>query len=132
MIVGYRTLESSFNSIVAPFEDVLEYETLELGNVDIYMTMRELYNIKLDLRWKRQKCNEIVMQFLRNKYRCTGIHCVWLCDDIQDVKRLYARNGEEIIRVYLPDNALLVSNLGPDGKLYTIHSCQTYSYEKVI
>lgn len=132
MIVGYRTLESSFNSIVAPFEDVLEYETLELGNVDIYLTMRELYNIKLDLRWKCQKCNEIVMQFLRNKYRGTGIYCVWLCDDIQDVKRLYARNGEEIIRVYLPDNALLVSNLGPDGKLYIIHSCQTYSYEKVI
>lgn len=132
MIVGYRTLESSFNGIISLFKDVLEYETLELGNVDIYLTMRELYNIKLDLRWKRQKCNEIVMQFLRNKYRGIDIYCVWLCSDIQDVKRLYARNGESIIRVYLPDNALLVSNLGPDGKLYVIHKGQTYSYEEIL
>ena len=131
MIIGYRTKYSSFNKILVPFKEVLEYETKELGNVDIYLTMRELYNIQIDLRWSKDRRNNIVLEYINKKYRGIEPLCVWLCESIYAVKELYAKGNEEIIRVILPGNALLVSNMGYDGKLYVIHSGQTYSWNIV-
>lgn len=131
MIIGYRTKYSSFNKILVPFKEVLEYETKELGNVDIYLTMRELYNIQIDLRWSKDRCNNIVIDYIKQRFRNIEPLCVWLCESPYAVKELYAKDNEEIIRVILPGNALLVSNMGYDGKLYVIHSGQTYSWNIV-
>ena len=131
MIIGYRTKDSSFNKILVPFKEVLEYETKELGNVDIYLTMRELYNIQIDLRWSKDRCNNIVIGYIKQRFRNIESLCVWLCESPYAVKELYAKDNEEIIRVILPGNALLVSNMGYDGKLYVIHSGQTYSWNIV-
>lgn len=131
MIIGYRTKDSSFNKILVPFKEVLEYETKELGNVDIYLTMRELYNIQIDLRWSKDRCNNIVIGYIKQRFRNIEPLCVWLCESTYTVKELYAKDNEEIIRVILPGNALLVSNMGYDGKLYVIHSGQTYSWNIV-
>ena len=131
MIIGYRTLASSFDSILVPFNEVLEFETKELCNVDIYLTMRERYNLKVDLRWNRDKCNAVVRNFLKEKYKGLELFCVWLCESPYNVKELYAHGDEEIIKVILPNNALLVSDLGYDGRLYIIHSGQTYSWNIV-
>ena len=131
MIIGYRTKDSSFNKILVPFKDVLEYETKELGNVDIYLTMRELYNIQIDLRWGIERCNNIILDFFRKKYKGVEPVCVWLCKSIYDVEELYAKGNEEIIRVILPDNAIMASNMGYEGCLYVIHIGQTYSWDIV-
>ena len=131
MIIGYRTKDSSFNKILVPFKEVLEYETKELENVDIYLTMRELYNIQIDLRWSKDRCNNIVIGYIKQRFRNIEPLCVWLCESPYTVKELYAKDNEEIIRVILPGNALLVSNMGYDGKLYVIHSGQTYSWNIV-
>ena len=131
MIIGYRTKDSSFNKILVPFKEVLEYETKELGNVDIYLTMRELYNIQIDLRWSKDRCNNIIIGYIKQRFRNIEPLCVWLCESQYAVKELYAKDNEEIIRVILPGNALLVSNMGYDGKLYVIHSGQTYSWNIV-
>lgn len=131
MITGYRTLNSVFNAIAVPFNKVLDYETKVLDNVDIYLTMRDRYNLKIDLRWNRDKCNKVVMDFINKKFNGMDCYCVWLCDNICDVKNYYAHN-EEIIEVILPNNALIVSDLGAEGKLYVIHVGQTYSWNTVL
>lgn len=131
MIIGYRTKDSSFNKILVPFKDVLEYETKELGNVDIYLTMYERYNLNIDLRWGIEKCNNIILDFFRKKYKGVEPVCIWLCKSIYDVEELYAKGNEEIIRVILPDNAVMASNMGYEGCLYVIHIGQTYSWNYV-
>ena len=131
MIIGYRTQNSSFNSIVVPFKDVLEFETKELGNVDIYLTMRERYGLKIDLRWKKDKCNAIILEYFKKKYKGVVPLCVWLCDSPYSVKQLYSHGNEPIIKVILPDSAIIASDLGYEGRLYVIHSGQTYSWEYV-
>ena len=131
MIMGYRTEDSEFDTVLVPFKKVLEYETKELSNVDIYLTMREKYGLHIDLRWNKDKCNQIVLNYIYQRLKGVEPYCVWLCESPQDVKRLYSRGSSRLLEVFLPDHAIIVSDLGFEGKLYVVSAGQTCSWRHI-
>lgn len=127
MITGYRTQMSTFSKLLQPFKMILEYETKELGNKDIYYTLRERYNLQIDLRKSVDSCNEIVVNFFQQKFHGVEPLAVWLCDTVENVRDLYLKYGN-ILEVFLPNSAIVASDLGREGKLYVIDAGSTYSW----
>ena len=117
-MIGYRTQSCSAwpsGVMFPPFKAVLQYETLELGNRDIHWCMKHKHNLKLDIRRKSGYLNQQILHFLECNFGTKDLVCVWLCDNIADV---YTYGNTDIYEVILPDIAMIVSDLGVDGKLY--------------
>lgn len=118
MITGYRSSDSSVFSatdIFHPLRHTVAYEMLELGNKDICYTLKDKYNIKLDLRRKQRTLMEEVCKYIEGYFGTKDLVCIWLCTRAAYAAYLY---GADVCKVCIPDNALLISDLGADGCLY--------------
>lgn len=113
-VVGYRTQSHSVMGYSNSFDKVLEYETGELGNKDIYYTLR-CYGVSLDLRRGAGVLNRCVLDYCCTVLGCgvQDLRCVWLCRTAEDAKR-YGTPVDEVVI----DGAIVVSDLGCDGQLY--------------
>lgn len=138
--VGWRT-ENFSGEGIRDIQRVVDFETLELLNVDIPETMLHLYSSLLtreeaelvslytlvqdpEVDWeelafrKRQQFLDTVFNLA---IRVTGNptpHCIWLAD--MDTVQAYYLQGEEgdIDGYAIPDNACVLADLGYDGALF--------------
>lgn len=117
MIIGYRTQSCSVwrKTGFPAFSTVLSFETVDLGNRDIYHYMKQNYGQPSNLRKCRPYLNLTIKEYLAQRYGTDDLVCIWLCDKKEQV---YRYGTTEIYQVTLPDNATIVSDLGADGKLY--------------
>ena len=53
---------------LTPFENCLQYETEELGNRDIYYTIRDIYSIYVDMRKSPKRINPVVLKAAANYF----------------------------------------------------------------
>ena len=100
-----------------PFENCLQYETEELGNRDIYYTIRDIYSIYVDMRKSPKRINPVVLKAAANYFRMTGCSqlCgIWGCANQHQVEAYY---GDPDQKIELPDNVFVASDLGPEGVL---------------
>lgn len=116
---GFRS-ETCYGSGISCFADVLNYETKELGNVDIYLTMRDIYGIKLDLRKNKDKLNDTVLLWLMlnlHVNHTTDLSCVWLCSDVKNVSKYYGNANLVRIDFSKTQGWFIVSDLAAEGCL---------------
>lgn len=73
---GYRD-DEVYGSGVEDFEAVVRFEVLELGNKDIFYTLKG-YNPKVDLRKSKELLIGQVLTFYRNKFKAKKLYCKWL------------------------------------------------------
>lgn len=114
--VGYRNVYDT--SGITDFATVLDFETGELGNKDIYLTLRNVFGYKLlDLRKSHKTLNMLVQQYICHYFMCgiDKLKCVWLCSTIAEVENMYG--CEDIRQIFLPNEYMIVSDLGYDGVL---------------
>ena len=140
---GFRN-DTCYDSGVKQFKECLGYETIELGNTDIYATLKKVYNVPLDLRRKRSDLNNLVLQFVSRILQCNNINdieCIWLCDRPRTVMQYYANGNQDVnyITMYKIDTNMpyvVVSDLGIEGTLIcykrgtTISKVQSVEYKK--
>lgn len=116
--LGYRNDYNVLGGRTDSFKRVLAYETLTLGNRDIYHTVKQYYNIgKLDLRHTPEVLNRIILNLFAQHFGCNASYlmCYWLCANRQDVIRYYGTDN--LKQFVIPDSFLIASDLGPEGIL---------------
>lgn len=119
--IGYR-YESYMNSGVRNFTEVVTFETTELGNDDIFLTMCYLYHLKLDLRKHRgiliSEITTAVSNYLSIPIEL--LEAIWVCSDIKGCFKQYGDWSASInnyTTVQFTDKYMLISDLGIDGCL---------------
>lgn len=110
---GFRN-DYCYGSGVTDALEVIKYEVLELGNIDILETSRQKYNIKMDLRNKKQSI-EILHKFLINYYGSRKLNVLWL-STYDSIMNMYG-GSDSISTYFIPKNSLILSDLGFDGVL---------------
>lgn len=111
---GFRD-DSVYNSKIISFPDVFMHEMFELGNTDIPLTLRKVYNMHgIDLRNKELTFN-VVISNLCDLWHVSmdALICKWLATE-DNVRKLY---GSRVSVYKLPLQGLIASDLGPDGIL---------------
>ena len=96
---------------------IIDYEVFELGNTDILHTCRKLYNLKLDIRKKKESVYTVKM-FLRSVFGETKIFGMWF--GTEDNIKKYYEGCPDCTCYSLPKNygsALVISDLGAEGCL---------------
>lgn len=124
---GYRTDAQSVNEFHIGSE-IIDYEINELGNLDILDTMNELYS--LDLKTSTDVINALD-SILGSKFQC-----LWLASNVLDVAEFYTDEHKRpksiqnintpIDKYYIPNTAILISDVGSDGQLFAVP--QTYTW----
>ena len=120
-MIGYR-VENLFGDGVTDPVEVIAYEVTELGNLDIPHTLAR-YISDTQGFWKALD-NELIepdadivksyaRQFLKGKN-----YCKWICKNKQDLIDIYDVDEDDIEEIKIPDNAVILSDLGRDGVLY--------------
>lgn len=110
--VGYRD-DTVYGAYTYKFPDVLDFETQELGNTDIYATMRKLYGILPNVRRSRADLNDMVLWYCRDYFKCScyDLLAIWLCALPSHVSTYYNGQSNNIRKVSLVEPLLLVSDL---------------------
>lgn len=119
--IGYR-YESFMGSGVRNFTEVVTFETIELGNDDIFLTMRYLYHLKVDLRKRR---NTLISEITNAVSHYLGIskdllEAIWVCADVKSCFKQYGTWAASINNytvVQFTDKYMLISDIGIDGCL---------------
>lgn len=109
---GFRD-DTSYNSGVENVSEIIKYEVLTIGNKDILLTCRKLYNLDFDMR-NCKKSIEVVLNYLYAYYKTDILYAKWLTL-AENVVYLY---GENISKYLIPINSLIISDLGFDGCLF--------------
>ena len=110
--IGFRD-DTCYGSGVENFSDIIAYETFTLCNTDILRKCRELYELNLDLRKKKESIQRI-LYYIYDYYKTDRIYAKWF-GLRENVRVLY---GSEISVYRIPINSLIVSDLGYDGCLF--------------
>lgn len=110
---GFRNNEY-YNSGVVSFEEILKYEVMELGNVDILLTCRKLYGIKFDMRNKKESIQKVLDYFYKI-YKTKNLYAIWLTSQ-DNVQRYYP--GSTISKYLINKTSLIVSDLDVEGVLF--------------
>lgn len=111
--IGFRNNEY-YNSGIVSFEEILKYEVFELGNVDILLTCRKLYNVKFDMRNKKDSIQKI-LDFFYSLYKTKNLYAIWLTTQ-NNVQRYYP--GDFISKYKINKTSLVVSDLDIEGVLF--------------
>lgn len=102
--IGYRN--ERLSSGVYTIKEIFEYETKELGNEDIYNTCKKLYGTKDALK------------IIEDTFGRLNVYGVWFAKK-EDILENYAEDGETEVTSYrVPENHLLLSDLGDEGVLF--------------
>lgn len=120
---GYR-YEDMYNSGIIDFAEVLDFETTQFGNDDIYESVSALYGIELkngtspaDVPEAREN-NESILDFFKKKLGTDTLYCKWLCVSKEDVICSYDAPQEQVTRWVIPGKMMIASYiLGADGLL---------------
>lgn len=110
---GFRNNEY-YNSGVVSFEEILKYEVMELGNVDILLTCRKLYDIKFDMRNKKESIQKVLDYFYKI-YKTKNLYAIWLTSQ-DNVQRYYP--GSTSNKYLINKTSLIVSDLDVEGVLF--------------
>lgn len=115
---GYRN-ERAYGSGVRSLTEVVAFETKELGNTDIYDTLKRVYSVPLDLRVNRDKLNEQVFKWVENVMQASrrDINVIWVCYSLQSVITHYGTSDNLIFNVRFNGDFLIISDLGDEGCL---------------
>jgi len=128
--LGYRT-ETAYGSGVRDLREILDFEIIELGNVDIPATI--VKNFPMKNNFERMLLNHFVEEpetySRKQKYDivklCQWIilrkypkakYALWLAD--KDAVKTYYGGTEEDIDEYETEYDIPISDLGNEGKLY--------------
>lgn len=122
-IIGYRN--NTLSTIGADrllLADIVDYETLDLGNSDIPDYVQHTYP---EWQLNPSMTGKDIEQIIRRLWhlpKTAKLYGIWLTKTKRDVAAYYADESPNItITTYvLPQTALVVSNLGPEGLLYVI------------
>lgn len=101
----------------AKFQEILDFETIELGNRDIYYTVNDRYGLFVDKRKKPENVNEKLLREVTDylgSYDPDSIFAMWGCADSDAVEHLY---GKTVVKVEIPEHCIVASDLGQDGVL---------------
>ena len=125
--MGYRTENQSDHEEHIGAE-VIKFEINELGNQDIIDTCNLLYNLHV-------KTAQDLIQVLNNKLG-KDFNILWLASDPFDCLEFYSDNHKhyhnladakdedgqaiDLTEYTVPDNAILISDIGPDGQLFAV------------
>lgn len=120
---GYR-YDDMYNSGVIDFAEVLDFETTQFGNDDIYESVTALYGIELkngtspaDIPEAREN-NEAILDFFKKELGTDILYCKWLCVSKEDVTNAYEVSQENVARWVIPGKMMIASYiLGADGLL---------------
>ncbi len=110
---GYRD-DLFYGSGEVNFEHIIDFEVFELGNTDILKTCKNLYNINIDLRNRKESVNSVVSYF-KKLYKTDMLYGVWICD-FSDVSMYDSGNG--LLRVLINKNSMVASDLSKEGVLW--------------
>lgn len=115
---GYRN-DFAYGSGVDNIFEIIDFEVFELGNNDVFYTCRELYDLKLDIR-KKKECFQKIKLFLTSVFGTNKLYGLWLTSE-DNVRKYYDGNSAPYISVYeIPKKygeVLVISDLGVDGCL---------------
>lgn len=124
---GYRTDAQSIHESYTGSE-IIDYEINELGNLDILDTMNELYS--LNLKTSTDAINKL------DTILGSDFQCLWLANNMLDVIEFYTDGhkrpksiqniNSSIDKYYIPNTAILISDIGSDGQLFAVP--QTYTW----
>ena len=115
---GYRNEYDLCHARMDCFATVLAYETMELGNRDIYHTVKSYYGLdKLNLRQSRENINNIILNIFAEHFKCnpTTLKCCWMCAELEDAIRYYG--NDDLKQVVFTSRFLIASDLGREGVL---------------
>lgn len=129
---GYRTDAQSIQEYHTGSE-IIDYEINELGNLDILDTMNELYS--LDLKTSTDVANEL------DSILGSDFQCLWLANNVLDVAEFYTDGHKRpksiqdvdvpIDKYYIPNTAILISDVGSDGQLFAVPKKYTWTSETI-
>lgn len=114
--IGFRYEGCSTGTYL--LKDSLLFEVIELGNVDIFITLQNLYNINTN------SINAII-NWAQVVLKSDKVYGLWVSTKA-GIERNYINDYDykcgnvEIVRYELPKNRLLLSDLGDEGILYAI------------
>lgn len=124
---GYRTDAQSIQEYHTGSK-IIDYEINELGNLDILDTMNELYS--LNLKTSTDAINKL------DTILGSDFQCLWLANNMLDVIEFYTDGHKRpksiqnintpIDKYYIPNTAILISDIGSDGQLFAVP--QTYTW----
>ena len=109
---GYRSDDRSVFSMSDSFPEPIKtiaYEVNALGNTDIPDTIETLYG---EIVTKPKEID----QFIQNKLNTNDYHLVWLTATKNEADQ-YADSTNSIYEVNLPDDSMIVSDIGINGVL---------------
>lgn len=110
--IGYRC-DNTYGSGVKDFKDILHYETCELYNEDIYLTLTSLYGFDTNNE-------DDIIDFCKSKLNTNSkLVAKWVCTSKEECIEIYCDEHitPEIEEFILPDNYLIVSDLSSQGQL---------------
>lgn len=125
----YRT-ETTYGSGVRNLRDVIEFEILNLGNIDIPDTLLRTFkttknerdiledfieNSEIYQEDNKEEIVDICLNIIKREYP-TAKYCLWLAD--KDVVKDLYDGTDETIDSYKIEIDKPISNLGRDGQLY--------------
>ena len=117
---GYRN-DFLYGSGIEDIRKVIRHEADELCNADIFITCENLYGIDYGEINVEDIENidgyvEKTMEFLKSHFGTDELYGKWLALK-EDIMTLY--RGEEGITEYIiPENAIVISDIGRDGALF--------------
>ena len=116
---GYRNIEV-YGSGVVDYEEIIKFETLELGNDDIFDTCLELYNIGYNTNGLMEEKEEDIerrieenIKHWKNHFQADKLYGLWLTTE-EAVEELYEGDPVEFT---IPAGAVIVSDLDEEGIL---------------
>lgn len=125
----YRT-ETIYGSGVRNLRDVIEFEILDLGNIDIPDTLLRTFKTTKDERDiledfidnseiyqedNKEKIVDICLNIIKREYP-NAKYCLWLAD--KDVVKDFYDGTDDDIDAYKIEIDKPISNLGYEGQLY--------------
>lgn len=101
--VGYRVGEPEETNA----KKVIEFEVVELGNEHILVDVGKALNVTPTL--------PVIKGAIDERFG-PGAEAIWLCDTLEHAVKRYGPG--EAYSVEIPPDAFVISDLGPDGKLW--------------
>lgn len=142
-VTGFRTDIASSYGVwrFGTLSAVLRYETEELGNKDIYYTLKQR-GVSLDLRRKNKGLMEQVLCLMQVLFQCKReqLFCLWLCDTLEEAMAYipeYCRSAnvadifECALGYYQIQEAVMLSDLAYEGHLYVFKQGTPIQYTEV-
>lgn len=124
--IGYRD-DSTYNSGVTNFVDIINYEINELYNDDILFTMMNVYDVFINTYKSIEYNISVIVDTVKELLGIIGdepIYAIWLCSNKEQVRSIY--DGHNISKYKINDDAIVVSDLGKEGALI----CSKFPFNK--